>query len=299
MIFKTVETRSKLMETRVVVKKMQVHANGLLHPGHMEWTSDGRLLVSEFGRGRVTDITEQGDYRESKPFASGLKHPAGIITNYQGSRIVVADTGANRLVDITAGGDVAEAPEILGDVSAPYGLLLYKDNLLATFTSETQNGLIKVNKPGSKFLMEDVQVRNFPVGVSGYPYVLAGSKACGCWIVEATNSKLLFCQTTFGTIYDVTDQKTFEGSEHKKFAYGLDKPVGMINHPQTELLFIAESGSGTVRALPNDGDIDARFVPPIVTGLVAPRCVRFSKDGKTMYACDMSACCVWRIDLDF
>jgi hypothetical protein len=32
---------------RITVRAMHVHAIGLSHPGHMEWTQNNRLLVSE------------------------------------------------------------------------------------------------------------------------------------------------------------------------------------------------------------------------------------------------------------
>lgn len=296
MQFKTVTTHDAYLKKRLIVKKMQVHANGLQHPGHMEWTKDGRLLVSEFGRGRVIDITDGGDYRDAKPFACGLKHPAGIITDYQGNRIIVVDTGNDCIVDITNGGDASKNEKIYSNIPAPYGMVVFKGELYATYTSKEDNGLTKVS-PNKTFSLEHAHASSFPVGVSEHPYVIAGSAGCGHWTAVVAKEKLLFNQTTFGIIWDVTDKGEFNLDTHKRFAWGLNKPVGMIYNEQLDFLFVAESGSGQIKAIPSDGNMDMRFVTPLVVGLKEPRCVRFTKDGMTMFACDMSSCCVWKIEL--
>lgn len=86
---------SELQQSRRPAR-ISVHAWGLLHPSHMEWTRDQRLLVSEFGRGQVMDVTEGGDYREASAFARGLRFPAGILPTADG-RILVADTGRDAI----------------------------------------------------------------------------------------------------------------------------------------------------------------------------------------------------------
>lgn len=60
----------------------------------------------------------------------------------------------------------------------------------------------------------------------------------------------------------------------------------------------ALTSSIAVKAVPPDGGMDMRYVPPIVSGLKEPRCVRFAPGTRTMFVCDMSACCVWRIEFD-
>lgn len=51
-----------MLETFIMIKmELEIHAYSMLNTGHMEWTPDGRLLVSEFSRGRILDITEGGD----------------------------------------------------------------------------------------------------------------------------------------------------------------------------------------------------------------------------------------------
>src|SRR5262249_44872068 len=95
-------TSDALLRGHRVPRRITVHAYGLLHPSHMEWTSSGRLMVSEYGRGRVVDITDGGDFQDATPFAYGLTHPAGLITTYRGNTIIVADNGEEAILDITA-----------------------------------------------------------------------------------------------------------------------------------------------------------------------------------------------------
>lgn len=278
------------------VRSMTVHAYGLLQPGHMEWTQDGRLLVSEFGRGRVTDITKGGDFRESESFASGLLYPSGIVTNFEGDRIIVADAGRDAIYDITEGGRVDESKVVYDGIPAPYGMVFHQGELLATYSSGQENGLTRVSK-GKSFLNEDLHTQGFPSGVSYHPYVLARSTGCGSWTAVAFGDDLLLTQTTYGSIYRVGGPAKFAHDTHPRFARGLNKPVGMIYNEKDGLLYVAESGSGTVRAIPNSDNIDARYLPPVVSGLIEPRCVRFAPDGSSMYVCDTSACCVWKINL--
>lgn len=295
--FKTVTPHEAYSRTKLFVKKMQVHANGLQHPGHMEWTQDGRLLVSEFGRGRIVDITEGGDLRDATPFAYGLEHPAAIITNYEGNKIIAVDTGNNCVVDITSGGDVSKNERVISNIPAPYGMTLFKDELYVTYTSYEDNGLMKASNTKS-FSLEAAQASSFPVGVSEHPYFLAGSAGCGHWTAAVMGEKLIFSQTTFGILWDVTNQGKFSLDTHTRFAWGLNKPVGMIYNEKLNLLFVTESGSGSIKTIPSEGGIDMRFVPPVVVGLKEPRCVRFTPDGLTMFACDMASCCIWRIEFE-
>ena len=37
------------------------------------------------------------------------------------------------------------------------------------------------------------------------------------------------------------------------------------------------------------------FDPPVVQGFKYPTCVRFSKDGKTMFVCDQADGVVWKV----
>ena len=58
---------------------IELFAVGLHNPSHMEWTPDGRLLVSDLTAGKVFDITDGGDVTQTAPVAEGLGGPAAIV----------------------------------------------------------------------------------------------------------------------------------------------------------------------------------------------------------------------------
>lgn len=295
--FKSVSNFQSYRPKGFAIKKMEVHAYGLLHPGHMEFTRDNRLLVSEFGRGRVTDITKPGDYRDQKGLIEGLSHPASIITNYSDD-ILVVDTGADAVRVFSPSKNTLVSQPLYQGLPAPYGGAVFKDQLLVSYTNWNDNGLVSIGSGDSSFSDDHKAVYGFPIGVSEYPYVLAGSQACGHWTATVAKEKLIFSQTSFGILWDVSAFGKFDTAIHKRFAWGLNKPVGMIFNDHFNLLFVTESGAGTVKAIPTEGGADMRYIPPLVSGLKEPRCVRFAADNKTMFVCDMSACCVWRVELE-
>lgn len=280
--------------------KIEVHAHGLLHPSHMEWTADGRLLASEFGRGRVVDITEGGSMREAEPFAYNLRHPAGLLTTFQGNRVLVADTGRRAVVEITQGGDASKAPLIFSDIPGPYGLVTYGESVFATFSNEIENGLACLEEGGS-FTDDSVRMRGFPNGLRETPYFLSPTNEegeCGCWTALGYEGHLLYLHAGLGMVFVVDDHDRYS-PEVPILARGLVKPLGMITHPITGMLYVVERGSGSVKVVPKETwGTDMRYIPPVATGFKEPSCVRFSADGKAMYVCDMSACCVWRVSFD-
>jgi len=276
-------------------RRISVHAFGLLQPSHMEWTEDGRLLVSEFGRGNIFDITAGGDYRDAKPFASGLAHPAGILTNYEGSRIIVADTGRGEIVDITGGGHRLKENIVGSSIPGAYGLTLFRDKLFTAFSSETENGVARVT--GGSFTEGDIHFGGFPNGNRNHPAYLSFMGACPTnWSTVAFNDRLLYVHSSLGAIYDVSEEAVFT-ADTPKFVEGLDEPLGMIYHEPTKLLYIADRGSGSVKPIPSGGEVNMRFVSPVATGFRRPSCVRFHPARSVMYVCDMAECVVWTVEL--
>lgn len=180
-------------------------------------------------------------------------------------------------------------------------MVTFKNRLFATYTNRETNGLTEVPEASARgtqtFALSQAHAPGFPLGVSEHPYYLGLSGACGSWTGTVACNRLLLAQSTFGIIWDVSERGQFDGNKQKRFAYGLTKPVGMIYHPESDFVFVAESGTGCIKAVPNAPETDMRFIPPVVTGFKEPRCVRFAKEGRTMFVCDMSSCCVWRIEL--
>ena len=82
---------------------------GLKNPSHMEWTPDGRLLVSEHTAGTVRDISKGGDASEAKPLAYNLQGPAAIRPTEDG-KVLVVETWGGAIADIAGGGDATKLP---------------------------------------------------------------------------------------------------------------------------------------------------------------------------------------------
>jgi hypothetical protein len=98
-------------------------ATGLSQPTGILWTSDGRLLVAEYGTGMVKDITAGGDFTEAPAFATGLGNATRNMLETQDGRILVCQQGLFQVMDITAGGDFSEA--------APFATLPERTNCIA------------------------------------------------------------------------------------------------------------------------------------------------------------------------
>jgi hypothetical protein len=276
---------------------MEVHAWGLLHPGHMEWTKDGRLLVSEYGRGRVTDITDGGDYRDATPFATGLSNPAGIITTYQGSGILVADNGSDEIIDISHGGDVSGSPRAIFSVPAAYGIVEFQGGIYANFSDEHRNGVVKL-AVGRSFTESETVSGDFPTGPSSGPAYSPHFSGCSKnWTSIAAGERILYSHAALGAIYDVTDPTEVGPLESRKVVSDLSNPLGMWYDEGFRLLFIAERDTGSVKAVPLNSPVSPRFIPPLVTGLRFPSCIRLAPDRSALYVCDFHDCCVWRVPI--
>jgi hypothetical protein len=276
-------------------QRVSVHAYGLLQPSHMEWTQDGRLLVSEFGRGRVVDVTAGGDCRDAVPFADGLMHPAGLLTNYEGSRILVADTGRGEVLDITEGGRREDFAVVSAEpIAGTYGLTVYRDQLLTTFSDERQNGIARVSEPPSS--AEHVYFGGFPNGNHEHPpYISLG--ACPTnWKTIAFDDRLLYAHSSLGAVYDISEPGSFS-IDTPKFLEGLKRPLGMIFDEATGLLYVTDRGGGSVKPAPREGGVNMRFIAPVATGFGQPSCVRLDPLKPTMYVCDMTECVIWSVEL--
>lgn len=267
------------------ITSIEPFAIGLIHPGHMEFTQDGRLLVSEFGKGQVTEITQGGDFRNAKPFAYNLKHPAGIVTNYKGNRILVADTGLQKIIDITEGGDASKCPVIYDGLKGAYGMTIFKDELYAVYSDDEENGLVKIT--GDKFSKSHIFSGGYPNTTHNLPYFnTVDGGDCGSWAAVAMGDRLLYTVAGNGTIYDVTEGKSFN-KKNGEFITGLNNPLGSWYVPQFGHIFIAERNSGNIKVIPETGGY-AKYYPAILTGLKQPSCLRFAPDLKAMYVCDFA-----------
>ncbi|ADB87474.1 hypothetical protein [Saccharolobus islandicus] len=284
----------------MIKMELEIHAYGMLHPGHMEWTPDGRLLVSEFGRGRILDVTKGGNMRDAVPFAYNLSHPAAILP-YK-DRILVTDAGFNAILDITEGGDQSR-PKIVAKVSGPYGLAVYHNEIYSTFSTQIESGIVKIGKNGEVIRF----VTGFPVVYSIWSKIYKLISPCGNWQIPLPEEMdiLIFSHGGLGKLYDISQGGDFNYLEQNSLLVkGLNEQIGMIFNKHDKNLYIVESKGADVKSVSLEElkiardkhePIDLRFRVPIVSGFYEPRCVRFSEDGKIMYVCDIAAGVIWKI----
>ncbi|MCQ6277553.1 hypothetical protein JMM81_22105 [Bacillus sp. V3B] len=329
-VYRTYSTRDKkLRETKDDKRnnistpkkiKVVVHAFNLRTPTHMEWTQDGRLLVSEHTAGEVKDITNGGDFKNVRPFAYGLQGPSSILPLPNG-RILVAEAWGNRVTDITHGGNALEKPPYL-TLSEPYSLSTLNGNIYATEQNELSNlelseitggeGVVSESQP----IVTGIPVTPLP-GLEGLsPYIdmqdVIGSTKCGSWTIAiptdidfgypsngfSRSGGLYLSCSVLGQIIKVPK----EGGNYfdlidkgHLFAWGLDFSGGMIMNRNDGLIYVTQPLKGTVMAVDPNDKRDYRFDPPVVKGLSMPTCVRFSPDGKSMFICSMTTGTIWKV----
>jgi len=280
------------------IKDVAVHATGLQLPSHMGLPADGRVLVSEFGGGRVRDITEGGDYTDQTRgrYAWGMQHPGGVQPLSDG-RILASDAGAGRIYDITRPGPVSDAALLFEGVPQPYGLVEFRDKLYTTFSNVSQVGMAHV-EPGEQFSEErHAFVSGFPSVLTTEPY--RDMRACNVsWTgLKTDDDQLLFAHGALGAIFNVTMGGTYAELRDRKYAWGLTMPLGMIVDPLDHNIYVCERSTGTIKRIARDGGY-SRFAEPLVAGFQDPSCIRFTPDGARAYVCDRALDAVYRIELE-
>lgn len=99
-----------------------VFATGLSTPMGITRVADGRLLVTEYTGGEVTDITAGGDFTGAAPFASNLALP-GDITQTPDGRIFATQTFSGIVSNITAGGVITAGDTFASGLGQSYSLI--------------------------------------------------------------------------------------------------------------------------------------------------------------------------------
>lgn len=292
---------------------VRLFATNLHAPSHMEWTQDGRLLVSEHSAGRIVDITAGGDFIDSVPFAWGLAGPSSILPLPNG-QLLVAEMWRGQITDVTNGGDLSEAPAFIDGLRNPYSLAMIDDNIYVVERSgwsTTQVTMVlekgrRVHKP---------LVTNAPslpmAGLEGltppsswpdnWTEYFAG---CSAWLtpplISGTHT-LVMNNSPLGQLLAVPEH----GGDYlalaesgKVIASGLSWMGGMYQRRSDERIFMTQPTKGTIVAIDPYANRDYRFDPPVVQGLNTPTCVRFGPDDE-MLVCSIATGGIWRITGDF
>lgn len=317
-----VEVAPRAKRARAERLHIELFAVGLHNPSHMEWTPDGRLLVSDLTAGKVFDITDGGDVTQMTPVADGLGGPAAIVP--VDDRILVAESLAGRVSDIAGG----TARTFANGINFPYSMALFEKEggrriLVSEAVSEFRSQYLDIAQGGErndfKVFISDIPRRLVHIFAGKYPstfvlrngYPLAEGNApsilmngCNAWstrlMLDDGSVHLGMKIGSLGAFVRVPDEggSAFDMLEDRSnvLASGLD-PVaaGCIQHPTNGKVYITQPLSGEVRAFDPNQPGYLGFEPPVISGLNQPTCVRFSPDGEFMYACGQGDGVVWRV----
>lgn len=292
--------------------QITLFVTNLHNPSHMEWTKDGRLLVSEHSAGRIKDVTGGGDMSDAKIFASGLKGPASILPLKDG-RILISESWGGTIKDISNGGDMTEQEPFATGLSIPYSLVsITKSDGSHIYVSESdasREAWISDVTSGGVRTENDKYVRDMPVmhgspGVTpleSWPDRWEEYASSGCvkdWQDEGRNGAHYVALGGLGQIMDVSPSGGMYIDiirQKKLLAWGLHPIGGMKRHPKNDLLYVCEPLHGMVMAIDAKAQKNYTFEPPVVRGLQIPTCLRFSPDGETMYVCSQGHGVIWKI----
>lgn len=309
-----------LRPTRV---KLEPFVIGLQKPSHMEWTADRRLLVSEHRAGQIKDITEGGDARQMRPFASGLRGPAALLP--LGDRVLATEFFGGRVSDVARGGDVSKNEPFATGLNLPYNIVATRQDGdvriivsedvslgVTRYTDITRGGDPKQftsfigEIPGRPHYQKPRQIDVKAVAdmrSDFYETVIGGDK-CGNWGIAAPlkgGKQLVLSVSSLGMIVRVPEGggrfMSFLDDPANVLAWGLAPMGGMKEHPTNGLIYVSQPDRGAVMAVdpedPHNYVSDATVLELPRPGF--PRCIRFSEDGDSMYVCDGGNGIVWRV----
>lgn len=277
----------------------------------MEWTPDGRLLVSEHTAGEVKDITTGGDMAHREPLAHGLRGPASILPLDDG-RILVSELWSDRVTDISDGGDVSGRPPFAEGLIGPYSLTALDGQIAVVEHIGKGSGQITDISAGGgrtnhRVLLSKIPSQPMP-GLEGLTPLEAWPDdwtkfffACSDWKTKVTmggETFLVVNSSPLGQLVRIPKQ----GGDYLDLveqgyllASGLGWMGGMIQHPTNESVYVTQPLKGMIAKVDLTEVRDYRFDPPVVQGLNMPTCIRFSPDGDNAFVCSIPTGSIWKI----
>lgn len=194
-------------------------------------------------------------------------------------------------------GEVRDSNLLFTGIPHPYSPIEFQGNLYVSWSSDTMVGMAKIT-PDAEFESEETSfVHGFPVVLASEPYPQL--KGCGGdWTGTDYNDVQLFLgHSGLGAIFDVTNGGSFNELRARRFAWGLNMPLGMIADPIDGNVYVTERMSGVIKRIPHSGGY-SRFAAPLLSGFRDPNCIRFTRDGTCAFICDRAVGTVYRIELE-
>lgn len=289
---------------------VEPHATNLITPSHMEWTDDGRLLVSEISAGTIKDITAGGDMRRENPFAEGLQSPAAIRPT-EDYGILVAESSGASVRDISDGGDVSENEPFAYEVPGAYSLTQMKETGQILVTEERKLGdggyetaVVDITEGGGREEHRDI-ITHIPRDSGpystdrGHPDSELG-RECSTW-QDPIDGDLAITVSAMGQVLRIRGRDLDEEIMYRELleedavvASGLNYTRGIKYNDDDELIYLSEPYAGSVSVVSPEDHRNTRFDPPIVRGVGMPSCIRFGP-GDELYVCDRSSGAVYKV----
>lgn len=290
--------------------KVEVFATNLQTPSHMEWTSEGRLLVSETSAGRVTDITDGGKITEKNIVTDELEGPSSIVPLEDG-RIYICETFSDRITNIGKNSDNTDL-NFEGFIR-PYSIVFSENHLeVVVRESNFSNKVTKINLKTGEAKDKLTHIPALPLpGLEGLlpmeqfneDFEQNWSMYSGCSGWKATmlspegEKYSVSSSSIMGTIVfdpDIPTPFLDLVDMVEPIATGLDLMGGMIQNKDNFKLYVTQPKKGTVMEIDPFDSKDYRFTPPVIQGLNFPTCIRFSPDNKEAYVCSAPTGTIWR-----
>jgi glucose/arabinose dehydrogenase len=165
---------------------------GLKNPSHMEWTPDGRLLVSEHTAGTVRDITKGGDASEAKPFWIDDAAGRGFFYLAVGSLGQIFRINPDELPEEITYSELVAHPDAL----VAWGL-----HRLGGMRFHPSSGLLFAVQPemGEVIAVDPAQPGNYLF----QPPVVRGLRMPTCVRFSQDSEKMYVCSSADGVVWEV------------------------------------------------------------------------------------------------
>lgn len=294
--------------------KVELHAKGLDNPSHMEFTDDGRLLVTERSAGHIVDVTDGGEVGTAESFAWNLERPASM-TMLSDGRILVSESSTGKVKDITGGGDGNDADVYAEGLDSPYTLISVEDGddtriIVRENNGDHQVGMLEITGGGHAddmdYVVSKIPSKPKSPGITELSddwwghWHQAPDYDCGTWDIVA-DGEVIYSVGALGQFVHASldDDDVTTHAEHldddRILAWGFETLGGSKYNADDGLAYVTEPEEGAVAAFDPDAPMDQRFSPRVVQGLKGPTCVRFGPDNEEMYVCGRYEGVIWKV----